>query len=155
MKKYVFLLLILLLGCSAPKNSSRSIPNLNFGSGPNTGTGESINSFAHKTQILIDDWNRLGMSDVLTTSDELNILHNLDPNLVYIGDIAVLTAQVDAALTDNTPTDAEITSALGKTAIEAGKGYTKIIKDTSGSGLIYICISDGAAWQYIKLTIAI
>jgi hypothetical protein len=84
MKKFAFLFLLLLVGCSTPKNSSRSIPNLNFGSGPNTGTGESLNSFAHKMQILIDDWNRLGMTDVLTTPAEMNLLHNLDDNTVNI-----------------------------------------------------------------------
>ena len=69
--------------------------------------------------------------------------------------MAIETTQIDAALTDNTPTDAEITAAIGKTATVAGKNYTKMIKDTSGSGLIYLVASDGTSWQYVKLTIAI
>ena len=96
----------------------------------------------------------LTSTPVVATADELNILHNLEPNLKYIGDVAILTAQVIAALTDNTPTNAEITSALGMTAAVAGANYTRIIKDSDGSGLIYQVFSDGTSWHYIKSTIA-
>ena len=156
MKKLLIFGFILLLAgsCVTKKQLSRSIPDLYFGTGPNTGTGESLNSAMHKIQLLIDEANRLGLTEDETTALERNILHGLDLNVVYIGDIAIMTAQVDADLTDNTPSDADITAALGMTAVVAGKNYTRIIKDTNGSGLVYLVISDGTVWQYIKLTIA-
>jgi hypothetical protein len=93
--------------------------------------------------------------DVLSTSTELNILHNIEPNLVYIGDIAVLRDEKSGALTDNTPTDAELTSAIGFAASTITAGYKVTVKDTSGSGLLYFVESDGTDWYYIKFTKAV
>ena len=97
----------------------------------------------------------INSSLVTATAEEINILHELDLNVIYIGDIALLIEQVDAALTDDTPSAANLNSALGMTASVAGKNYTKIIKDTSGSALIYLVASDGVDWFYSKLSKAI
>lgn len=63
-------------------------------------------------------------------------------------------AQVSAAITDGTPTDAEIDSATGTTPGDAGAGWKCIIKDSNGSGLLYLVESDGTAWHYWVSTIA-
>jgi hypothetical protein len=128
-------------------------PAITLGSTPITATGVDINNITGLTATASEINNTI--DGALSTATELNILHNIDPSLTYIGDIAILTAQVDANLTDNTPTDAEITAAIGMTAAVAGKNYTRIIKDTNGSGLIYLCVSDGTNWMYIKFTIAV
>jgi hypothetical protein len=158
MKKIIFLgLCLLVISCNPVKYSkTRALVEPNTGTGPNTETGESLYSFAEKMKLVTRELNRVQITEDQTTAPERNILHNgQGPNTVNIRDIALLIAQVDAALTDNTPTDAQITSALGMTAAVAGKNYTRIIKDTSGSGLIYLCISDGTSWMYIKFTIAV
>lgn len=62
--------------------------------------------------------------------------------------------QLSANLTDNTPTDAEIDTATGLTPLSAGTGWKCVIKDTNGSGLLYLIESDGTNWQYTKLAIA-
>jgi hypothetical protein len=54
------------------------------------------------------------------------------------------------ALTDTTPTAAEIIAILG-TAASRGKGFKASIKDTSGTALVYSCESDGTDWYY-KIT---
>lgn len=67
----------------------------------------------------------------------------------------VLNTQLQAALTDNTPTDSEIDAATGLTPASAGAGYHRTIKDTSGSGLLYRIESDGSDWYYIVMTKAV
>lgn len=62
--------------------------------------------------------------------------------------------QLSAELTDNTPTDTEIDTATGLTPATAGTGWKCVIKDTNGSGLLYLIESDGTNWQYTKLAIA-
>jgi hypothetical protein len=64
-------------------------------------------------------------------------------------------APISAALTDDTPTDTEIDTATGETPATAGNGYQKVIKDSNGSGLLYLVISDGTVWHYFKSTIAV
>lgn len=113
-----------------------------------------------KKQNFKDDVNfaklpRLAGIPITATAPEINILHEMEPTLVWYGDITIPTAQIDANLTDDTPTAAEITAALGLTAAAAGKGYSRIIKDTNGAGLIYLVVSDGTSWHYFKSTIAI
>jgi hypothetical protein len=157
MKKIIiglFLSLLLFNSCATHGKRLKSIPLVNVGTSANTGTGDPLRTAFIKINEALTELNRIGIDNVNATSDELNILHGLDLNLVYIGDIAIMTSQVDADLTDNTPTASEITAALGKSASEAGKNYTRLIKDTTGSGLIYLVISDGTSWHYIKTTIA-
>lgn len=60
----------------------------------------------------------------------------------------VVIPQITAALTDGTPTDAEIDTATGLTGATAGAGYQCTIKDNSGTGLIYRVECDGANWYY-------
>jgi len=64
-------------------------------------------------------------------------------------------ATYSAALTDGTPTDAQIDSATGTTPAAVGAGWQCTILDTDGSALIYLIVSDGANWQYSALTIAV
>ena len=157
MKKILIVLIFIFAACS-PRITpikSRSLETVNIGTTANDHTGDPLRTAFQKVNLLMLEANRIGIQNILATAEEINILHNLDPNLIYIGDIAIITAQVDAALTDNTPSDAEITAALGGTAAVLGKNYTRIIKDTSGSGLVYLCISDGTSWHYIKSTIAV
>jgi hypothetical protein len=56
--------------------------------------------------------------------------------------------QISAALTDNTPTDAEIDSATGTTPAGVGAGWKCTIKDSNGTGLLYAVESDGTNWYY-------
>lgn len=51
------------------------------------------------------------------------------------------------SLTDNNPTDAEIEAIVG-TAEELGEGFTAYIKDTTGSGRLYLVITDGTDWFF-------
>ena len=67
----------------------------------------------------------------------------------------IKTTQITAALTDNTPTDAEIDTATGLTPSTAGSGWQCTIKDNNGSGLLYKVESDGTDWYYIALTKAL
>jgi hypothetical protein len=63
--------------------------------------------------------------------------------------------QFVGALTDNTPTSAEISSVIGLTASDAGRGFKASIKDSSGSSLIYQIESDGTDWFYSVMTKAL
>lgn len=131
------------------------IQSISIGSTPNDHTGVALRNAVIQINQVIAELNRIGLDQIDATSEEIDILHNLDPNTVYIGDVAVLREEIDAALTDNTPTAAEITAAIGKTPSQAGKGYKVSLKDTSGSGLIYFVESDGTDWFYVKFTKAI
>ncbi len=51
------------------------------------------------------------------------------------------------ALTDGTPTNAEIVAILG-TAVSNGAGYKAVIKDSTGTGLIYFIATDGTNYYY-------
>lgn len=65
---------------------------------------------------------------------------------------ALHQAIIIAALTDDTPTDAEIDAATGLTPATAGPGYMTLISDSDGSGLLYRIFSDGTDWYYEALT---
>lgn len=65
-----------------------------------------------------------------------------DPTIATINE----TVWKSAALTDGTPTDAEVTAAATLSAAILMKGYTVIIKDTNGTGLTYTYKSDGTNW---------
>lgn len=67
----------------------------------------------------------------------------------------ILPRYLSGALTDGAPTDAEIDGITSSTPAGLGAGYMFLIKDTDGSGLIYTIISDGTAWQYTAMTIAL
>ena len=62
--------------------------------------------------------------------------------------------QITAALTDTTPTEAEINAATGLTAVTAGAGWRCTIKDSSGTGALYMVESDGTVWNFWAGTIA-
>lgn len=63
--------------------------------------------------------------------------------------------QINAALTDDIPTDTEIDTATGLTPATAGAGWQCTILDNNGSGLCYKVESDGTNWQYTKMAIAV
>jgi len=62
--------------------------------------------------------------------------------------------QPTGSLTDGAPTAAEINAILGSAAT-AGAGYKVTVKDSDGSGLLYIIESDGTDWYYIVTTKAL
>jgi hypothetical protein len=55
------------------------------------------------------------------------------------------------ALTDGTPTDAQIDAIIGVSPSVAGIGYSCRIYDTDGTNLIYLVRSDGTNWQYLVM----
>ncbi len=59
------------------------------------------------------------------------------------------------SLTDGTPTDAQLDSAIGSTPSAVGAGWKCIVTDTDGSALSYLVMSDGTNWQYVALTAAV
>ena len=61
--------------------------------------------------------------------------------------------QITAALTDTTPTAAEIAAATGLT-VAAAKGRHFAIQDSDGTLLMYIVWSDGTTWFFEALTAA-
>lgn len=63
--------------------------------------------------------------------------------------------QLTGAITDGTPTAAEITAIVGMTPAVAGAGYFASILDSAGTGLIYHVESDGTSWQYKALAKAV
>lgn len=67
----------------------------------------------------------------------------------------IIQAQITAAVTDNTPTDAEIDAATGLTPATAGAGWQCTIKDSNGTGLLYRIESDGTDWFYTVMTKAL
>lgn len=109
MKKILIAICLLLVACS-PINHTRSIPNLYFGTGVNTGTGESLNSAMHKLQLLINEANRLGLTEDQTTAAERNILHNgQGPNTISINNIPTIPTIYSAAGdTSNYPTPGKV-----------------------------------------------
>lgn len=108
MKKILILILMFgLISCSVSKKATnRSIPDLNFGTGPNSGTGESVNSAMQKIQLLFDEANRLGFTEDLTTAVERNLLHGV-ANQKDIRDIAPMYYHA-AGDTSNYPVPAKI-----------------------------------------------
>jgi hypothetical protein len=59
------------------------------------------------------------------------------------------------AVTDGAPTNAELNTIIGITAVVAGAGYKCTITDTTGTTLVYLVESDGANWQYVVMTKAV
>lgn len=84
------------------------------------------------------------------TSTELNALAGAAVTST-IDFNSVLNTQISAALTDGTPTAAEINAATGLTPATAGAGYHRTIKDSNGTGLLYRIESDGTYWYYIVM----
>jgi len=111
---------------------------------PNGGTGAT--SFT-ANQILYGNGTSALSSSSNFTWDESNTLLNVSGEIKQ--------TQISASLTDGTPTDAEIDSATGTDPGTAGAGYRVVIKDSDGSGLLYIIESDGTDWFYTVMTKAL
>ena len=75
-------------------------------------------------------------SNIVTINAVLNVTGNLT------------VVQLSGSLTDGAPTNAQIVAIIGKTAAQAGAGYTVTIKDTDGTSLLYRVESDGTNWFY-------
>ena len=52
------------------------------------------------------------------------------------------------SLTDGAPTDAELDALIESTPALKGAGWSCVVVDSDGTGLKYMVLSDGAAWQY-------
>ena len=59
--------------------------------------------------------------------------------------------QETGALTDGVPTDTQLDTEFGFTPAQAGKGFRRTIRDTNGSGLLYIVESDGTVLALLGL----
>jgi len=88
---------------------------------------------------------------VLDIKDEVGVtifaidsLHNITSNPIKV-------SQLSCALTDDTPTASELTSCAGS-AVTAGTGKKRTVKDSNGSGKLYIIESDGTDWLYTVMT---
>ena len=82
-----------------------------------------------------------------------NYITDISTNVNISGRLDV--AQISASLTDGTPTDAEIDAATGTTPAAATAGWKVTIKDSDGTGLLYLVESDGSNWFYVVMTKAL
>jgi len=60
-------------------------------------------------------------------------------------------SQLTGAVTDGAPSNSEITAIIGLSAAAAGAGYKTTIKDSTGTGILYMVESDGTNWFYLTL----
>lgn len=110
----------------------------------NGGTGAT--SFT-ANQILFGNGTSALSSSSNFTWDESNTLLNVGGEIKQ--------SQISASLTDGAPTNAEIDSATGTDPATAGAGYRVVIKDSDGTGLLYIIESDGTNWFFTQMTRAL
>lgn len=89
-----------------------------------------------------------GVQNADSSLQTLNLNANVTPLLL------TLTTITDT-LTDGTPTDAELTAAIGMTATVAGKGASFVVIDADGSKDVYDVISNGTEYWYVKRTKAL
>ena len=129
MKKIIIIFIALsLVSCVSLKRIERlerSIPSISTGTGPNTGTGESLYSAFTKLRQLVDEWNAHGYSDVLASASDLNVLYNIDHTLKPIGDITTIPTIYSAASdTSGYPVPGKIGNIYLNTS--AGKVYISV-----------------------------
>jgi hypothetical protein len=138
------------------EGSGGTSPNLSMIS---TGKSTSIGANASNSYLVADnsapfilggDTTANIVAGVSSPTSWLTISSTL---ATFSGQIKTLT--ISAALTDGVPTATELDSATGLTASTAGTGYQAIIKDTSGTGLMYKIYSDGTDWYYSVTTKAV
>lgn len=120
----------------------------NTGTGLNfTGTGKHIRLFSTSAADTANVQKRastgihvayLNASNVTTTKIDY------EGNITTTGQLKA--GQIPAALTDGTPTAAEVTAAIGFAPSVAGAGFQITIKDNNGTGLLYKIESDGTDW---------
>lgn len=66
------------------------------------------------------------------------------------------TQYASGALTDGAPTAAQLNTATGSTPSNSRtSGTSYIVKDSDGSGLLYLVESDGTSWYYTTMTRAL
>jgi hypothetical protein len=105
---------------------------------PNSGSNQFHN-------IIIGDpfYTAISDSSTNTTWTNINYINGGTRRYYHI------YPQETGALTDGAPTDAQLDTEFGFTAAQAGRGFRRTIRDTNGTGLLYIVESDGTNWFYI------
>lgn len=92
-------------------------------------------------------------TDVLWYDTSTNLMKYYDT--IRLAWLPFVRYQLSGALTDGAPTDAEITAIVGTTATLVGAGYRVTIRDTTGTGLLYLVESNGTNWFYVTMTKAL
>lgn len=108
-------------------------------------------------------WNNLFIDDIFIDDATTTIGKDVSNNMVLtdavtgtktLAELAASANSYSGALTDGSPTAAQINTATSLTPSTAGAGFSCIIKDTDGSALGYNVWSDGTNWYYVALTTA-
>ena len=98
-----------------------------------------------------------GYNMITTTRDSDGAGDSDTPLTTILGDLTVtgdITQKIwSGAITDGTPTAAEINTITSLTPSTAGAGWTALIEDAS-TDAIYRVISDGTSWHYVILIVA-
>jgi hypothetical protein len=98
-----------------------------------------------------------GYNMITTTRDSDGAGDSDTPLATILGDLTVsgdITQKIwSGAITDGTPTAAEINTITSLTPSTAGAGWTALIEDAS-TDAIYRVISDGTSWHYVILIVA-
>jgi hypothetical protein len=92
MKKIpIFILLVFSL------NSFGQLTFVNVGASANSGTGDPLRTAFIKINLALAELNRIGIQSIMTTPEELNILHNLDLNTKSASTIETIPTIYSAA----------------------------------------------------------
>lgn len=106
----------------------------------NTFIGAASNSISNgggvpPTSVLV-------RNNIYTDAGSVENTYTAFPTAIIVDE----TRYLSGALTDGNPSNSEVNSICGSTAALLYKGYKLIIKDSDGTGLTYIFISDGTNW---------
>lgn len=134
---------------------SGSILKATIGSTERLRLDPRVKGNADSTAYVFDTDRQLLATDTLFNiknhgSGKFKVLYNGD--LILSGNIK--NPQYTGSLTDVTPTSSEITSIVGSASTK-GAGFKAVIKDSNGTGLLYIVESDGTYWYYTVMTKAL
>jgi len=134
---------------------SGSILKATIGSTERLRLDPRVKGNADSTAYVFDTDRQLLATDTLFNiknhgSGKFKVLYNGD--LILSGNIK--NPQYTGSLTDDTPTSSEITSIVGSASTK-GSGFKAVIKDSNGTGLLYIVESDGTYWYYTVMTKAL
>ena len=134
---------------------SGSILKATIGSTERLRLDPRVKGNADSTAYVFDTDRQLLATDTLFNiknhgSGKFKVLYNGD--LILSGNIK--NPQYTGSLTDVTPTSSEITSIVGSASTN-GAGFKAVIKDSNGTGLLYIVESDGTYWYYTVMTKAL
>ena len=121
----------------------------------------NLSSFSQKTMLIGCSESGNGQL-AITSGNNTNMIFG-NENVVTSGTVGTQIGTIDgvkfyqltAALTDGSPTHAEIDAATGTTPSAVDPGWAITIKDSDGSGLLYRVESDGTDWYYTTGTKAL